>query len=199
MMGLARHEDSGSKHPMWLPWLRVVCENLHRITKANNHSSRCSSVSTVLSATSSTLVHQALIKTISGHSHDGHNHGASCQHSREGSQLSSVSNHIPKLNLLGAESSRCSSLSLNVPNGISPSISQNSSMVNINAIGNGDGIPSDRMSLDRMSFGSINNCDYLDAISAIKTSNPAASTIVPSTTGSDTETIVNEAASNGSG
>ncbi|XP_035712502.1 dedicator of cytokinesis protein 9 isoform X5 [Folsomia candida] len=205
MIGLARHESCDSTHPMWIPWLRVVCDNLHRITKVVNHSSRCSSVSTVLSATTSTLVHQALIKSISGQNHEGHNHGASCsQHSREGSQISNtinLSTITPRHPLLGTESSRSSSLSLNVPNGVSPSISQNSSMVNINAIGNGESISAgDRLSVDRMSFGSVNNCDYLDAISAIKTSNPAASTIVPSTTGgSDTDTIVNEGGSNGSG
>lgn len=81
-------------------------------------------------------------------------------------------------------------------------MSQNSSMMNINTIANGGvgGGDGDRLSLDRISFGSVNNCDYLDAISGLG-SNPAASTIVPSTTGSDTETIVNdnEGASNGSG
>jgi hypothetical protein len=203
MIGLARHEASGSDHPMWIPWLRTVCDNLHRITKIVNHASRCSSISTVLSATTSSLVHQALIKNISGQGHEGHNHGINCQHSREGSQISTNTNiHSSRNHLQGSESSRSSMLSLNVPNGISPSASQNSSMMNINNIGNGmsgEGISGDRLSLDRMSFGSVNNCDYLDAISAIKTSNPAASTIVPSTTGSDTETIVNENCSNGSG
>jgi hypothetical protein len=205
MIGLARHEAHGSNHPMWIPWLRVVCDNLHRIMKIMpSHSSRCSSVSTVLSSTTSTLVHQALSKNISGQGHEGHNHGQSCQQgqfSREGSHTASGHHHL-RHPLLGTESARSSSLSLNVGNGMSPSISQNSSMVSINKIGTGSGTGSsdsstERMSVDRMSFGSVSNCDYLDAISAIKTSHPAAST-VPSSAASDTETIVNENDSNGS-
>lgn len=225
MLGLARHEQSfggmisAKVGTMWDPWLRVVCDNLHRISSmssAAHNSSRCSSVSTVLSSTSSTLVHAALSKSISGHNHDGHNHGASCTQSlRESSGIFPA----PLQHLLhgSSESSRNSTLSLNVTagNGLNHgSPSQNCSMVSINQVGvmtNGNGtssagsisgVPSasgDRNSADRMSFGSMNNCDYLDAISAIKMSNPAAS-IAPSTTscGSGSETIVNENVSNDS-
>lgn len=230
MAGLARHEVSGSKSTMWVPWLRVVCDNLHRISSMNaahSHSSRCSSVSTVLSSTSSTLVHAALSKSISGHNHEGHNHGAHHNCPSNSSRESSGIFPAPLQHLLhGPESARSSSLSLN--GGLNASASQNCSMLSINQIGVGvngtstgvveSGAPSttgsggggdiiggvssragDRNSIDRMSFGSINNCDYLDAISAIKLSNPAAS-IAPSTTscGSGTETIVNENISNDS-
>ena len=192
--GLKIHEERGNGNPMWVPWLRVVCDNLHRIPSISSSSanpSRCSSVSTVLSTTSSTLIRSAMSKNIANDCHSSHNH---CRES----------NSVPGLGLLprGLDSARSSTLSVKIPNGISPSISQNSSMTNINSIGDGRSGPgstaSERLSVDRMS---ITNCDYLEAISAIKTSNPAAS-VAPSTVscGSSTETIVNESTSNhGSG
>ena len=190
MSGLALHEQNGSSTSMWIPWLRVVCDNLHRISTASlstTHSSRCSSVSTILSATAGTLVQAALNKSLGGNHPNNQSNG-------HGSD-----------NVFGSESdhSRKSSLSIR-SNGLSiaPSLSNNSSMSNISSIaGNGTGSrhSGDRMSLDRLS---ISNCDYLDAISAIKMSNPAASTSAASTVsaGSGSGTIVNENVSNsGSG
>ncbi|CAG7817944.1 unnamed protein product [Allacma fusca] len=194
MNGLVLHEERSPGNPMWIPWLRVVCDNLHRVSSlslSSTNSSRCSSVSTVLSATSSTLIRAALSKNMSTDAHSTHNH---CQRECHHTGLSGLAR--------GADSNRSSALSVKLPNGSAPSISQNSSMTNINAIGEmrngGPGSTGDRLSVDRMS---ITNCDYLEAISAIKTSNPAAS-IAPSTVscGSGTETIVNENESNqGSG
>jgi len=191
MSGLASHEHNGNGTTMWVPWLRVVCDNLHRISTASlstTHSSRCSSVSTILSATAGTLVQAALNKSLTG----SHQINQSIGNGFGGGGD----------NVFGSESdhSRKSSLSIR-SNGLSiaPSLSSNSSMTNISSItmsGRGSG---DRMSLDRVS---ITNCDYLDAISAIKMSNPAAATSAASTVsaGSESGTIVNENISNsGSG
>ncbi len=178
---------------MWVPWLRVVCDNLHRISTASlstTHSSRCSSVSTILSATAGTLVQAALNKSLSGHHRSSQSNGLGHGHGCD--------------NVFGTDStdhSRKSSLSVR-SNGLSiaPSLSTNSSMSNISSMtGNGSRCSGDRMSLDRLS---ISNCDYLDAISAIKMSNPAASTSAASTVSasSGSGTIVNENISNsGSG
>lgn len=147
MAGLAKHEVAGSKATMWVPWLRVVCDNLHRISSmsAASHSSRCSSVSTVLSSTSSTLVHAALSKSISGHNHDGHNHGANHSCANSCSRESSGIFPATLQNLLhGSESARSSSLSLNVNGavgGLNGNPSQNVSMVSgINQIGVVNGV-----------------------------------------------------------
>lgn len=183
MAGLVIHEEKSCTSTMWIPWLRVVCDNLHRISTASmntTHSSRCSSVSTILSATAGTLVQAALNKSLSG------------------SQRSTT-----RSNGNGAEDSvggefDASRKSLHLRNGLSvaPSLSTNSSMSNISSIASGS---SDRMSVDRLS---ISNIDYLDAISAIKMSNPAASSTALSeaSVGSESGTIVNEKTSaSGSG
>src|SRR5207237_10757689 len=136
------------------------------------HSSRCSSVSTILSATAGTLVQAALSKTLSGSTRSSIQNGGS--------------------DLLGSELGGSRKSSLRVKNGLSSSISTNSSMSNISSItATGSSENNDRMSLDRLS---ITNCDYLDAISAIKMSNPAASTATPSVVSqsSGSDTIVNE-------
>jgi len=162
-----------------LPYLSVrllYFQNLHRISTASlsaTHSSRCSSVSTILSATAGTLVQAALTKSLSGSQRNTVlSNGIGCE------DLSSGDMDTP----------RKSSLRVRNGLGLTPSLSTNSSMSNISSITAGNG---DRMSLDRLS---LTNCDYLDAISAIKMSNPAASTSAASeiSVGSGSGTIVGE-------
>jgi len=187
MIGLALHESSRSSVKMWIPWLRVVCDNLHRIASMKSAlSSRCSSISTMSGVTSS-LVQAALPRFMGTHGHHSHR----------------TNGDKDNTSILDNVSARISTMSLNLPNGGNSTActSTAGSVTSINTLGKvSTGSSGDRTSLDRMSLGNLSNCDYLEAISAIKTSNPNASTRSTCSNGSGTDTIVNEENSNsGSG